>query len=566
MKRRHLKYLFAPVFCLVLASCGGGGESSPAAPAAPQIDATAALLPDCSGCGAVNATTYGGAGIGIWRYSNDSNSTATLNINIAGVSAGKVATLAFSNGSQAMASAPSSGALASPVTPSAVRAEAGSFAGTAAEQAGHDDAHAQMLENNRAVASGLVRSGASSSPTADLASSLPGVARLSFSAALGTKRSWIDNFPTTPVSYDTEARSVCRLPSGRNVVWWVDPSSESSGKLTAAAFAAMQASYCVSGSAAGGLARLNILLGDVWGSAASRFTDVIQDAPGALQDINVVLLNVPDNSGWAGYFFAGNNQLKTSRASSNEALAFFINAEQVRRDLNFATSTLMHESTHMVNFYQRTVARGVVHDTWLEETSAMMTEDIVAPAVIGGYNKIMKVRLPDYLNAGGNVSYLNWPTLVDSSSHYGLGGGFGAFLNRRYGLSIYQQLVTSCSNGPATSTAAARTSYDCLDELIKANKGVGFSDEFARFGATVFGRLPVAGAPGGYGYPSKQAGDYTLQANDLSASILAAPAPLSSYAATSQTYQRDTIGAGKTSYVRSGVVVPAHTSLTMVIQ
>ena len=569
MKYLSMKSLFVPVFCLVLVACGEGGDSSLAAEPA----LIGALAPDCAGanCAAVNANTYSGAGIGVWRFNNTSGADVSFNVDIAGVTAGKTATLVFSNGSQALASAPSSGVLASPVTAEAVHAEAGVFDGVAAEQSGHDDAHAQMLEKNRAVAGALMHSRTTTPVSSDLASSLPGVTRLSFSPAAGAAKTWIDNFPATPVSYATSAQVVCSLPSGRNVVWWVDPTIVSLGKFTQpalnAALSAMQASYC---GAAGGLARLNGLLGDVWGSAASRFVDAIQDT-GSLQDINVVVLNVPADSGWAGYFFAGNNLLKTASASSansNEALAFFINAEQIRRDINFATSTLLHESTHMVNFYQRAVVRGVAHDTWLEETAAMMTEDIIAPAVIGGgYNKIMSVRLPDYLRAGGNVSYLNWPTLVDSASHYGLGGGFGAFLNRRYGLAIYQQLVTSCNDGAATSSAPARTSFDCLDGLIKANGGAGFGDEFARFGATVFGQLPAVGAPAGYGYPSVTAGAYTLQANDLSTSRLAFPAVLAAgYTATSQTYQRDVIAGGKTSYVRNGVMVPAHTVLTLTIR
>jgi hypothetical protein len=571
MKHLSIKSLFVPMVCLALVSCGGGDGGSPAPE--PQSPLTGVLTPECSGagCAAVNANTYSGTGIGVWRFNNSSGADVSFNVDIAGVTAGKTATLVFSNGSQATASAPSLGVLASPVTPAAPRAEAGSFAGTAAEPAGQDDAHTQMLEKNRAVANGLMRSRSATPVASELASSLPGVARLSFAPAVGADKSWIDNFPATPVSYATKAQFVCDLPSGRKVVWWVDPNIVASGKLTQpalnVALKTMQDSYCGPSGSGGGLAQLNTLLGDVWGSAASRFSDVIHDTS-SLQDVNVVLLNVPDSSGWAGYFFAGNNVLKTSLAGSNEALAFFINAEQIRRDLNFATSTLMHESTHMVNFYQRAVVRGLAHDTWLEETSAMMTEDIVAPAVIsGGYNKIMSVRLPDYLRSGGNVSYLNWPTLQDSSFHYGLGGGFGAFLNRRYGLAIYQQLVTTCSDGPATTSAPARTSYDCLDGLIRANGGVGFSDEFSRFGATVFGQLPAVGAPAGYGYPSVQAGAYALKANDLSASAVAAPVALASgYTATSQTYQRDTIASGKTSYVRNGVLVPAHTTLTVTIK
>jgi Peptidase M30 len=566
MKSLSIKFLFAPIVLLALVSCGGGGGGGPS----PEPALVGALTPECSGTGCpavttTTATTYGGSGIGVWRFNNTSGADVSFNVNIAGVTAGKTATLIFSNGSQSTASAPSSGVLASPVAPdvkpAAPSAEAGNAAAAAIEQSGHDDAHTQMLEKNRAVANGLMRSRSTNLTNSDLASNLPGVARLSFSPAVGADKTWIDNFPTTPVSYATKAQFFCVLPNGRNVVWWVDPNIVTSKKFTQpvldAALKSMQASYCGTSVSGGGLAQLNTLLGDVWGPAAAKFVDVIYDTP-SLQDVNVVLLNVPTNSGWAGYFYGGNNQLKSSRPNSNEALAFFINADQLK-DSNFITSTLLHESTHMVNFYQRGIVQTAFHDTWLEETSAMMTEDIVAPAVINGYNKIMSVRLPAYMSAGGNVSYLNWPDLQDSSSHYALGGGFGAFLNRRYGLAIYQQLITSC--------ASTQTSYDCLDGLIKAKSGLGFSDEFSRFGATVFGQLPAVGAPAGYGYPGVQAGAYALQANDLSAAAPLKPAKgASNLTATSQTYQRDTIASGKTSYVRNNVVVPARTTLTVTIK
>lgn len=564
-----MKYLFATIFCWMLASCGGGSSGSPAASSTLPVSYTAGLLsPDCTGasCGAVNANTYSGTGIGIWRYDNTSGAASTIDISIAGVTAGKSATLVFSNGSEAAATLPVPGVLASSVTSSPALADLAGVASAVSAHQGQDDAHARMLEKNRVVSAGLMHARSTAKTAADLMGMNPAAtARLSFSPAVGTSRSWIDNFPATPVAYTASVQLVCPLPSGRNVVWWVDPAIVSSGQFTAAAWSAalgrMQASYC---GGAGGLAQLNTLLGDVWGSAASGYASLIQDAP-ALQDVNVVLLNAPASSQWAGYFFGGDTQLKAAFPSSNQALAFFINAGQVKFDLNFSISTLLHESTHMVNFYQRAVARHVIHDTWLEETTAMMTEDIVVPAVLGGYNKVTSDRLPGYLNTGGNVSYIDWPALADSSPNYAIGGGFGAFLDRRYGLSIYQQLLTSCSDG--ISATPALTSYGCLDALIKANGGAGFSDEFARFGATVFGQLPGVGTPAGYGYPATAAGAYTLQAADLSRSARASPAPLAAgYRATSHTFQRDILATGKTSYVRSGVVVPANTTLMVLIQ
>lgn len=548
-----MKYPFALIFCAMLSACGGGGGGGT----------------DSAGSGSLGAATYSGTGIGIWHYDNSSGSAESVNINIAGVSAGKTATLVFSNGSAGTATQPGSGALASRVSPEAL-ADAGIPLGAAsAHQHGQDDAHAGMLARNRAAAAGLIRERQAAGPAADLTSRPAAAAALaSFAPALGTTRSWNDNFDGFPVRYATSVQAVCELPSGRHVVWWVDPNVVYSGTFSStsswqAALGRLQAAYCGN---AGGLARINSLLGDVWGPAASGYASSIHDGP-FLQDINVVVLDVPGSSQWAGYFFGEDTKLKSSFSGSNEALAFFINASQVANDIDFTASTLLHETTHMVNFYQRAVAKGVVHDTWLEETTAMMTEDIIAPAVIaGGYNKALSDRLPGYLASGGNVSYINWPTLTSASAHYGMGAGFGAFLNRRYGLSIYKKLVYSCGrNVPATS---ALTSQECLDGLIRDEEGEGFGDEFARFGATLFGRFPAVGAPSGYGYPVKPTDEgYKLQAKDLSVLPLASSATPTSrdYKATSHIFRRDTISTGS-SYVRSGVVVPANTSLTVIVQ
>lgn len=542
-----MKYLSALMCGLMLSACGGGGGGGGGTGGGQ------------SGSGALSSAVYSGTGIGLWRYDNTTGAAATVQVNIAGVTVGKTATLVFSNGSGAGAALPSPGALASADLSASVLADAARLA-DAAPAHPEDDAHAQMLARNRQTATGLIRTRPAARPAADLTSAqaAPTLSRVS---RIGTSRTWNDNFLATSVPYRASVQAECLLPSGRTVVWWVDPNIVASGTFTALAWAdtlaKLQSAYCGS---TGGLARLNSLLGDVWGAAAADYADLITDGA-ALQDVNIVLLNVPSTSKWAGYFYGEDTKNKAAYANSNEALAVFINASQIKTDFKFAASTLLHESTHMVNYFQRSVARSVVHDSWLEETTAMMTEDIVAPALLGGYNKVLSYRLATYVGSGGNVSYINWPTLADASAHYALGGGFGAFLNRRYRLAIYQKLVDVCADTPALS------SYACLDGLIKASGGAGFSDEFARFGATVFGRFPASGAPEGYGYPATQAGVYQLQASDLSRLTLARPAALASgYRATSHTFQRDTVAAGKTAYVRSNVVVPANTSLMVIVQ
>ena len=557
------------VFSLGLAACGGGGGSSGSPGLAPDTGPLV-LIPACSGadCSALDGGTYRGAGIGIWRYDNLLSRAVSIDVGIAGVRPGNSATLIFTNGNEGGSGPPSTGALTTQPAASAASLELLS-SGASDVGLSEDDAHSRMQEKNHAL-SMAIRAPAASRVLSDSAQSVTLPGSLLFSPTTGTTRSWIDNFPATPVSYTTTVQLVCAA-GGRNVVWWVDPTVVSSGKVSSAALIAMQNSYCDSGSGSGGLTKLTALLGQVWGPPTDARL-ITETAGGPRQDVNVVLLNVPANVGWAGYFYGGNNFVKTSLPDSNEALAIFINADQVKADVNFASSTLLHESTHMVNFFQRSVLRGVVHDTWLEETSAMMTEDVVAPAVIppvvGGYNKILNYRLPAYLASGGGVSYINWPTLSSAEPFYGMGGGFAAFLNRRYGLSIYQGLVTSCVDGRgATPTGPAQTSYGCLDQLIKAQGGSGFGDELARFGATAFGQLPAAGVPAGFGYPSVAAGAYTLQARDLSIVRLGAPATSGAgLPATSHFYQRDGISAGQSVYVRKGLVVPAGSSVMLVIK
>jgi Peptidase M30 len=525
---------------------------------------------------AVGTASIGNAGAMVWNYSNTSTTATSVDIALTSVVSGKVVSVIFSNGSTiAASSVPSLGAspdlLQNPLAAPQFKL---SMAAESLMHDHHDTHHHQTLDNNRQIAKSLVSDiSLPALSTVGFDALIPPTQALYAAPALNTAKTWIDygGSGTTPKNYPTTAQATCTVPNGRNVVVWVDPAAQSLGKVSASSIASVANSYC---GGSGGYRQVTSLLGDAWGFGAGKYaTLLIQDTPTVLQDINIVILNVPSTAGWAGYFYGGNNFLKTAtQPNTNQALVFFINADTLNSNLNFALSTLLHETTHMVNFYQRAVNIGYQHDTWLEETSAMMTEDIVTPTVVKdiygvGYNKIISSRLPGYLLTGGGVSYVNWPNL--SGPNYSMGGAFGAFLNRRYGLSIYQQLVSRCIDGTATTT-----SYGCLDSLIKTNGGVGYSDEFARFGATIFGAMPAVGAPTGYGYPALTsttlAGTYNLMPIDvsaLSASIPTLASPLASgFTATTHTYLRDTIAVGATSYSRRGIVVPPNTSVTVVVK
>ena len=519
---------------------------------------------DCSGlnCAATTNTSYAGSGLGIWRYHNSAAQDAVIDIALAGVTSQQTVTLSFTNGGESAAkSLPFAGsAVAVSNPPVTISAEVSSkLAVQDAENQKIDFAHSQITQKNEKLSQQL--SQIPQTPIATLPkSNNPRLADALSAISVGSTRIWNDNFDSTPVSYAAQVHSICTNTGGRRIVFWVDPNVYSTTNGSSADVDQLMNGFC---GTQGSYARTVGLIGDVWGSAANtRSTWLIQDQANALLDVNVVILQTPASSKWAGYFYSLNNYQKSISKESNEALAFFINGNNLKSRINYMSSTLAHELSHMIHFYQRDVNDKLSLTAWLEETSAMMTEDIVVSAVLPGYSKMAQSRIPEYLRTGGGVEYMNWPEL--SANNYNMGGTFGAFLNRRYGLSLYQQLSTGCASKIDTPN-----SYACLNSLIKSNGGVGLADELARMGASVFGGMPSNKLPSGYGFRSYQAGAYLLDAIDtasMSSSLPNTAKTLTSYTAATQTYLIDKPAAGKTSYSRKGVKIPAGTTLTVVVR
>ena len=109
-------------------------------------------------------------------------------------------------------------------------------------------------------------------------------------------------------------------------------------------------------------------------------------------------------------------------------------------------------------------------------------------------------------------------------------------------------------------------SYTCLDNLIKNNGGPGFAIDFARFGASIFAGLPATGMPAAYAYPATTSGIYSLAAINVPTNAPPTATALSSFTATTHTYNQDVVASGYTRYIRTGVVVPANTTLIMVVK
>jgi hypothetical protein len=518
-----------------------------------------ALAVNCIGanCAAINSTTYAGTGIGVWGYNNSSTTLpALLNIELNGVTSGNTVTLLFSNGTKQTApTTPVVGVLAAAAANASGSLSPSELFASSTEPSvdPRDVAHLQTLELNRRIVAELqtmrkyeAGKGAHQEPAA--------LSQISAAPIVGSQRAWKDAFGGTTVEYPTSARAVCTAESGRAIVFWVDDQSWNSSKVTDSIIAKFKTAYC---GASGGYERLVKLYGEPWGSHS--YSVLISDSP-SKQDLNVVM--VPSKEGYGGYFWSL-NAFDTDDQRSNKALAFFINVSGFSGDntpsstVNYYISTLVHEMMHMVNFYQRNVRRGSSHATWLEETSAMMSEDIVTPTVVSGYNKIVTERIPNYMQTGGDVSYINWSQL--SRNNYAIGGTFGSFMNRRYGLSFFKALQTCGSD-----------SYACVDSFVNLNGGGNFANEFARMGASIFSLLSGANLPANYGFPSRVEGEYTLSAVDIASLSRMRPnsgSTLSSgFRATSQTFIEDSVGPGRSSYTRNGVLVPAGTSITVIVR
>jgi hypothetical protein len=379
---------------------------------------------------------------------------------------------------------------------------------------------------------------------------------------VGDTKVWIDGFDSAnPVRYTLKVSQICKLKTGRNAVFWGDPS----GGATEANIKELANSFCQNGgTGTAGFDVLTDLMGDAFGPKS--YADSISDANGLL-DVNVVLPNVPKSTGWGGYFWGVNNYLKSAATytkNSNEALVFFVNGPGVNGNIDYYKSTLLHEAVHMINFYQRAFVRNTIHGTWLEETSAMMGEDILAKTIFtNGFNKLTSVRIPDYLKTGGGVSYVNWPAL--SGDNYAFGGAFGAFLNRKYGVSLFKNLVTSCNDG---SLEGQVTSYSCLNTLILNAGGFGVADELTKFGASIWSNLPATSLPAGYGFPQRSV-DGSFDAVDvlaMSKTVSITPRAFAAMAPTTHYFAQEAIAAGKTSYAKTNVVVPAGATLHVVIR
>lgn len=530
---------------------------------------TGAPMPACSGskCAAVSANRYAGSGAGIWMLANNGTSDLSVKVDIDNVSPDRKVLLLLSNGgTQDYPVQPSFGITPAMGAANSARAQAAKSvvkkASASADRrlllSPQAEAHDKIRKLNDKLLNDYAKSGKGQQTAQQLRKRLSVQSVQTRPApALYSTRSW--NGSLGEPAYETSAESICRAPNGRNIVFWADRGAMARGTLSAAIIDEFNRFFCGND---GAFARLTALTGDVWGEHADA--GLIGDGP--LQDVNVILGDPGQDTFWGGYYSLGNSYLKSTYAGSNEALAFFLNVRLMGSSKLFLMSSLVHEAMHMVNAYQRTIKRGLMHESWLEETTAMMAEDIVVASLLKNndgqpHNDMTTGRIPGYMGWSGSYGYIGpgW-----GGGTYAAGGSFGAFLNRRYGLGLFKRVLNECSGYSIT-----QNSYQCIDQSIKALGGQGFADEFARMAVALMAPLSAAEAPPGFSYPLVQEGIYMLTAFDptlyMSSHRDNSIRHYEDFQRTSLAYISDAVPSGSSRYRRNGIVVPVGATLSVVI-
>ncbi|WP_169749769.1 M30 family zinc metallopeptidase [Comamonas thiooxydans] len=429
--------------------------------------------------------------------SNSSNKAVAVPLSIRGLS-GQDVTLVFTN--TTLTSQPMTPITLTPSVPrsSVLR----SMQQTRTSQ-GIRPVPSEISEFNRVGAPALLRKSSFAPSRRALQRAIP--------PSIGASRQWYVHVEAMETRQATLVRSATR--DGMTVNIWLEDGEAGDNKISAAVLDGIMSRFFTNSNAV--YHRATAMVGQPWG--AHEFDDLIQTE----QPLDIVLVNFDRDQqpyGLMGYFWSYNNfKVTPSTPESNESLSVYLDTETIYRTpgdigLNTQYNTLAHEFMHMVNFYQRGVLLDNTFETWLEETSALMLEDVLSDILTPGYSPIRDGRFPDYLNQSGfNCNLIDWD--FDPSSNcfgYSIGGSFGAYLLRHYGIGFYQNLLRGNNSVDG---------FVILDKAIRDAGGPG-TVEAIRRAALNAALLPASGSPAGFGMPPRTENGITLYAIDGPAYIL----------------------------------------------
>lgn len=485
----------------------GGGTAGASAPPVAAIDTPSPLTAACTDCGAVDGSTYAGAGTGVWQVSNAGSLAKDFPLTISGLT-GQLVTLVFTNESAQEVVMPSLQILSSStaLAPTSSKSMVGDSAdaGTAfnADVANFNrDGFAKWL-NHPAAGSLSAKLSALSAPPAPAATYTVGQQRTVY---------LLDQSQRTVQLAGQRATG-----DGTVVNVWVETSELDPSRVSATLTDRVRDAFA----GAGGIHDMLVKVGGpLWGPHGHA-----ELLAGSGQPIDIFLVNFDRNGqpyGMGGYFW-GLNNFKTGAgqlAYSNESVSMYMDTETMYLDgdrgMRQVVTALAHEGMHMQNFYRRSVSMGAqfAFDDWLEEMSALMMEDWASYALDTSHNAIRDARLPYYLNYRGSGSYncelTRWDPMGTVCESYAVVGSFGGYLNRQFGLGFFQSVLRSTG---LTDSAAV------LEAAIKAQRpGSGIGQELRRFSSAAAGLVPLSAGVAGYSMPTRHDDGLQLVAMDPAA-------------------------------------------------
>ncbi len=538
-----------------LSACGGGGDEQPATTAgtpstpptpdlpSPKPTPAIAATPACTNCGAIDANTYAGDGVGVWQHINAEASAVDVPISISGLR-GHDVTLVFTNETgiaQTMPSISLTTSNSSNVVARALKWDDGAI-----------PSKRRISEFNREGWAALA--GTRGMTPSFSMTSAPN------QSAVNDTRTWYHS--------DDSARSATLVrqrvaADGTTINFWLEDSENDATKVSSAIVDLLANNFASSGRI---YDMVKAVGGPVWGS--HTYSNLIG---GTDRPIDIVILNFDSNGqpfGEVGYFYSRNaiKQVPIINPYSNESVSLYLDAETLylggADGLREMLVTMAHEAMHMQNFYRRSVLKGPAHmfAEWLDEASAMMMEDFASLSIDEEYNTIRDVRLPEYIGykAGSyNCSLITWTPYAESCESYAVSGSFGGFLNRQLGLDFYKAMLTDFSS---TNSASV------LDSAIRSVEPTSsLGEQLRRFAATS-GALMKSPSPAGYGFPERVDGPFTLPVIDPQ-TLLPSRTLTQSVPATLESYASLPVVRTAVSGIYSETVkVPAGTTLSVVIQ
>jgi len=192
------------------------------------------------------------------------------------------------------------------------------------------------------------------------------------------------------------------------------------------------------------------IYGEEWSqNAHDKYPSDLIDAT---DEINIFFTDIEDdnsaNGGMMGYFYAKDNFYTSTYPNSNEMIMFYVDSIMFANEdgngfwQKEMYSTLAHEFQHMIHFYQKTVLKDKVDDTWINELISETTEDLIATKInhigprgvdpsdgsAGEYGN-QNGRYPLF-NQSNDISISQWYGNLENYSNV---NSFGAFLTRNYG-------------------------------------------------------------------------------------------------------------------------------------